>query len=325
LRPPGWTDHYLGTVQRIADWVAVMLKGSLVAEGPLETVFQPPYHPYTKLLLSSVLLCESTGGTMHRQWVLEACLATGLPVWVGFKCHQDAAGATPKVGYHSDEPLAASFEQVVAIGGSVVTIFHSPIAATEASESFPPGQVVTDHPVKAPDGATLPEGLSWYLRVAPQSYLRPRAATEVQRPSPFIASSSGGPLVAAFNPAGSYFWLTPFDLERIVVRGRVGDCIRSRWVVAEVHAQGTSAVETSVAIHGTGRERRVDDAGADLCGAAEAVGQRGIGQEAGPPRRRRRRQARRTDCKDANLHRPFAQVARQRGFLYTLRQHDTVG
>jgi S-methylmethionine-dependent homocysteine/selenocysteine methylase len=80
-----------------------------------------------------LLLVESTGGTTHRKWVLEACLATGLPVWVGFKCHQDAAGAAPKVGYHSDEPLAANFVQVVALGGSVVTIFHSPIAATDAA------------------------------------------------------------------------------------------------------------------------------------------------------------------------------------------------
>ncbi|HZT18563.1 MAG TPA: ATP-binding cassette domain-containing protein, partial [Dongiaceae bacterium] len=46
--------HDLGTVRRIADRVAVMLKGRLVAEGPLDTVFAPPYHPYTKLLLSSV-------------------------------------------------------------------------------------------------------------------------------------------------------------------------------------------------------------------------------------------------------------------------------
>src|SRR5882724_11027315 len=80
-----------------------------------------------------LLLVESTGGTTHRRWVLEACLATGLPVWVGFKCHQDAAGGTAKVGYHSDEPLAAGFEQVMALGGSVVTIFHSSIAATDAA------------------------------------------------------------------------------------------------------------------------------------------------------------------------------------------------
>jgi len=80
-----------------------------------------------------MLLVESTGGTTHRKWVLEACLATGLPVWVGFKCHQDAAGGAPKVGYHSDDALAADFEQVMAMGGSVVTIFHSPIAATDAA------------------------------------------------------------------------------------------------------------------------------------------------------------------------------------------------
>jgi peptide/nickel transport system ATP-binding protein len=46
--------HDLGTVRRIADRVAVMLRGRLVAEGPREQVFAPPYHPYTKLLLSSV-------------------------------------------------------------------------------------------------------------------------------------------------------------------------------------------------------------------------------------------------------------------------------
>jgi peptide/nickel transport system ATP-binding protein len=46
--------HDLGTVRRVADRVAVMLKGQLVAEGPLEQIFAPPYHPYTELLLSSV-------------------------------------------------------------------------------------------------------------------------------------------------------------------------------------------------------------------------------------------------------------------------------
>ena len=80
-----------------------------------------------------LLLVESTGGTTHRKWVLEACLATGLPVWVGFRCRLDAAGGTPKVGYHSDEALSANFEDVVAMGGSVVTIFHSTIAATDAA------------------------------------------------------------------------------------------------------------------------------------------------------------------------------------------------
>jgi peptide/nickel transport system ATP-binding protein len=46
--------HDLGTVRRIANKVAVMLKGKLVANGPTEQVFSPPFHPYTELLLSSV-------------------------------------------------------------------------------------------------------------------------------------------------------------------------------------------------------------------------------------------------------------------------------
>ena len=46
--------HDLGTVRRIANKVVVMLKGRLVAGGDTATVFAPPWHPYTELLLSSV-------------------------------------------------------------------------------------------------------------------------------------------------------------------------------------------------------------------------------------------------------------------------------
>ncbi|HWK44560.1 MAG TPA: ABC transporter ATP-binding protein [Stellaceae bacterium] len=46
--------HDLGTVKRIANKVAVMLKGRIVASGDTAEVFAPPYHPYTELLLSSV-------------------------------------------------------------------------------------------------------------------------------------------------------------------------------------------------------------------------------------------------------------------------------
>ena len=45
--------HDLGTVKRIANRVAVMLRGEIVAAGDTATVFSPPYHPYTELLLSS--------------------------------------------------------------------------------------------------------------------------------------------------------------------------------------------------------------------------------------------------------------------------------
>jgi peptide/nickel transport system ATP-binding protein len=46
--------HDLGIVRRVANKVVVMLKGKLVAAGTTQQVFNPPFHPYTELLLSSV-------------------------------------------------------------------------------------------------------------------------------------------------------------------------------------------------------------------------------------------------------------------------------
>ncbi|MFP6730499.1 MAG: homocysteine S-methyltransferase family protein [Alphaproteobacteria bacterium] len=79
------------------------------------------------------LLAESTGGNIHRKWVLEACLATGLPVWPGFKVRFDEGEAVPRLGYNSPQTIEDGFDEIVALGGSVVCIFHSPIAATDAA------------------------------------------------------------------------------------------------------------------------------------------------------------------------------------------------
>ncbi|MEM7743597.1 MAG: ABC transporter ATP-binding protein [Pseudomonadota bacterium] len=46
--------HDLATVRSIADEVVVMQKGKVVEQGPKLEMFQPPHHPYTDLLLSSV-------------------------------------------------------------------------------------------------------------------------------------------------------------------------------------------------------------------------------------------------------------------------------
>ncbi len=57
--------HDIGVVRRIADDVMVMLKGRIVAQGPLAEVFAPPLHPYTDILLSSV-------PEMRPEWLDEA-------------------------------------------------------------------------------------------------------------------------------------------------------------------------------------------------------------------------------------------------------------
>lgn len=52
-------SHDLAVVADVADDVAVMYQGELVEVGPLERVLQPPYHPYTRLLLQSVPRLDS--------------------------------------------------------------------------------------------------------------------------------------------------------------------------------------------------------------------------------------------------------------------------
>ena len=39
----------------------------------------------------------------------------------------------PRVGYDTDEPFAERFDEITALGGAVVTLFHSSVAATRAA------------------------------------------------------------------------------------------------------------------------------------------------------------------------------------------------
>ncbi len=80
-----------------------------------------------------LLLAEATGSPLQRKWVVEACVATGLPVWAGFRCHQRAGDATVRVGYCSEETLADTVAEVMALGASGLNIFHTVISTTEAA------------------------------------------------------------------------------------------------------------------------------------------------------------------------------------------------
>lgn len=52
--------HDLATVRAIADEVVVMKNGEVIEQGLKDDMFQPPHHPYTELLLSSVPEMDTT-------------------------------------------------------------------------------------------------------------------------------------------------------------------------------------------------------------------------------------------------------------------------
>ena len=79
------------------------------------------------------MLAESTGSMEHRKWVVQACLATGLPTWIGIKCRVEDDDPMPRVGYSSDVPLDRGLDELVPLGGKVINVFHSNIKATEAA------------------------------------------------------------------------------------------------------------------------------------------------------------------------------------------------
>ena len=53
--------HNMGVVEYLAHEVAVMYLGRLVEQGPVETVFADPKHPYTRALLAAVPVVEAGG------------------------------------------------------------------------------------------------------------------------------------------------------------------------------------------------------------------------------------------------------------------------
>ena len=59
-------SHAIGVIAHVADRVVVMYLGSVMEEGATAEMLQPPYHPYTELLLSSVPLVGRRRGASVR-------------------------------------------------------------------------------------------------------------------------------------------------------------------------------------------------------------------------------------------------------------------
>jgi peptide/nickel transport system ATP-binding protein len=87
-------SHDLAVVRSLADRVGVLLRGELMETGPVEDIFQPPYHPYTLSLLQAVprLGTKSRVSPLQGESIEQAkCAFAGRCAWqLGSKCIDEA-------------------------------------------------------------------------------------------------------------------------------------------------------------------------------------------------------------------------------------------
>jgi peptide/nickel transport system ATP-binding protein len=69
-------SHDLSVVRYIADRVVVMYLGHVLEKGSTESIFQPPYHPYTEALLSAIPIADTSVKKQHI--VLEGEIPSAL-------------------------------------------------------------------------------------------------------------------------------------------------------------------------------------------------------------------------------------------------------
>lgn len=72
-------SHDLGVVRQMSDRIAIMYLGRIVEQGPAETVYTAPKHPYTVALLSAVPEVDVSRRSERRRLTGESPSPTNLP------------------------------------------------------------------------------------------------------------------------------------------------------------------------------------------------------------------------------------------------------
>ncbi|MBZ0293639.1 MAG: ATP-binding cassette domain-containing protein, partial [Anaerolineae bacterium] len=93
-------SHDLDVIAYLADWIVVMYLGEIVEEGDNEDVYNPPSHPYTEALLSSIPVPDPThqhgtirleGDVPSARNIPSGCrFHTGCPRKIGAICEEKA-------------------------------------------------------------------------------------------------------------------------------------------------------------------------------------------------------------------------------------------
>ncbi|MFS3128317.1 ABC transporter ATP-binding protein [Nocardioides sp. Bht2] len=111
-------SHDLAVVRNLADRILVMYLGHIVEEGPTQSVFESPRHPYTAALLSAALVADPKRQAERRRVQLTGELPdpTNPPKGCVFSTRCPQAQAI----CHQEAPVSRS----TAVGGSVACHFE---------------------------------------------------------------------------------------------------------------------------------------------------------------------------------------------------------
>ncbi|MFZ4285876.1 dipeptide ABC transporter ATP-binding protein [Variovorax sp. HJSM1_2] len=129
--------HDMGVVAQMADDVAVMWRGQLVEQGPVEQIFNAPQHPYTRALLSAVPKLGSLRGQPLPKRTPLVVLEDGQPKEVGVEQVQDTV--TPGAPLLTVDKLTTRFDVGHSFFGRVTHRVH---AVESVSFDIYPGETL---------------------------------------------------------------------------------------------------------------------------------------------------------------------------------------
>ena len=111
-------SHDLGVVRHVADRIGVMYLGKLVELGSADEVFRPPYHPYTRALLSAVPVPDPSAPAPTVR--LEGTVPSARRPPAGCRFHTRCPSKLGRICEEMEPPLLSA-------GGTHVLACHIPL------------------------------------------------------------------------------------------------------------------------------------------------------------------------------------------------------
>jgi len=205
-------SHDLSVVRYIADRVVVMYLGHIVEQGDTDTIFSPPYHPYTEALLSAIPIADTSVQKKHI--VLDGDIPSALnpPSGCPFQtrcprkaqvpgdlCEREVPpqrklGNGHEIKCHLSQEILDSMEPVIVLGEKKKLSAKSPAKAK-------PGKAVAKAAGKKAKTASKPASRS----AAKAKDIRPPRMKKPAKPDDLKKISGVGPkLEGVLNGLGIY-------------------------------------------------------------------------------------------------------------------------